>query len=70
MQFRTPRGNLLTAVERKTGLTLATGAGHARSPRPPPPASPTSSPAWPRVARRSITCDNGAAFAEHQEVGT
>ena len=25
MQFRTQRGNLLTAVERKTGLTLATG---------------------------------------------
>ena len=25
MQFRTQRGNLLTAVERKTGLTLASG---------------------------------------------
>ena len=62
MQFRTQRGNLLTAVERKTGLMLATGL-----PRKTAKAT---------AARRSITpdrvrgrlCDNGPEFAEHKKL--
>ena len=67
MQFRTQRGNLLTAVERKTGLTLATGL-------PSKTAEATAASLTdlfsdlPVAARRSITCDNGSEFAEHKKL--
>ena len=67
MQFRTQRGNLLTAVERKTGLTLATGL-------PSKTAEATAAKltglfaVLPKAARRSITFDNGSEFAQHQKL--
>ena len=67
MQFRTQRGNLLTAVERKTGLTLATGL-------PTKTAEATAAKLTalfadlPKPARRSITFDNGAEFAHHDKL--
>ncbi len=67
MRFRTQRGNLLTAVERKTGLTLATGL-------PCKTAEATAASltglleGLPGAARRSITCDNGPEFAEHKKL--
>ena len=67
MQFRTQRGNLLTAVERKTGLTLATGL-----PRKTAEATAAGLTdlfrGLPRIARRSITCDNGSEFAAHKNL--
>jgi IS30 family transposase len=67
MQFRTQRGNLLTVVERKTGLTLATGL-----PSKTAEATATSLTelfsGLPVAARRSITCDNGSEFAEHKKL--
>ena len=67
MQFRTQRGNLLSAVERKTGLTLATGL-----PRKTAEATAASLTdlfsGLPVAARRSITCDNGSEFAEHKKL--
>ena len=67
MQFRTQKGNLLTAVERKTGLTLATGL-----PRKTADATAASLTdlfsGLPVAARRSITCDNGSEFAEHKKL--
>ena len=75
MQFRTQRGNLLTAVERKTGLILATGL-----PRKTAEATAASLTnlfsGLPLAARRSITpdrvrgrlCDNGSEFAEHKKL--
>lgn len=67
MQFRTQRGNLLTAVERKTGLILATGL-----PRKTAEATAASLTGLleglPVAARRSITCDNGSEFAEHKKL--
>ena len=67
MRFRTQRGNLLTAVERKTGLTLATGL-----PRKTAEATAASLTGLleglPGAARRSITCDNGLEFAEHKKL--
>ena len=67
MQFRTQRGNLLTLVERQTRLTLA-------NPLPSKTAQATATSlagifaALPEAARRSITFDNGAEFAKHQEL--
>ena len=67
MQFRTQRGNLLTAVERKTGLTLATGL-------PTKTAEATAAKLTalfadlPKPARRSITFDNGSEFAHHDKL--
>jgi IS30 family transposase len=67
MQFRTQRGNLLTLVERQTGLTLARGL-------PSKTAEATAASltgllsALPAPARRSITFDNGSEFAEHQKL--
>ena len=67
MQFRTQRGNLRTAVERKTGLMLATGF-----PRKTAEATATSLTGLleglPVAARRSITCDNGSEFAGHNKL--
>ena len=67
MRFRTQRGNLLTAVERKTGLTLATGL-----PRKTAEATAVSLTGLleclPGAAKRSITCDNGLEFAEHKKL--
>ena len=67
MQFRRQRGNLLTTVERKTGLMLATGL-------PSKTAEATAASladlfsGLPLAARRSITCDNGSEFAEHKKL--
>jgi IS30 family transposase len=67
MQFRRQRGNLLTTVERKTGLMLATGL-------PSKTAEATAASlaelfsGLPAAARRSITCDNGSEFAEHSKL--
>ncbi len=67
MQFRTQKGNLLTAVERKTGLTLAGGL-------PSKTAEATAAKltalfsVLPKAARRSITFDNGSEFAQHQKL--
>jgi transposase, IS30 family len=67
MQFRTQKGNLLTAVERKTGLTLASGL-------PSKTADATAAKltallsVLPEAARRSITFDNGSEFAHHQKL--
>ena len=67
MQFRTQRGNLLTVIERKTGLTLATGL-----PRKTAEATAAELTGLfsdlPEVARRSITFDNGSEFAEHKRL--
>ncbi|HMB48306.1 MAG TPA: IS30 family transposase, partial [Afifellaceae bacterium] len=67
MQFRTQKGNLLTAVERKTGLTLASGL-------PSKTADATAAKlialfsVLPEAARRSITFDNGSEFAQHKKL--
>jgi IS30 family transposase len=67
MQFRRQRGNLLTTVERKTGLMLVTGL-------PSKTAEATAASlvelfsGLPAAARRSITCDNGSEFAEHNKL--
>ena len=67
MQFRTQRGNVLTLVERKTGLTLASGL-------PSKTAEATAAKltallaVLPEAARRSITFDNGSEFAQHQKL--
>ena len=67
MQFRTQKGNLLTAVERKTGLILASGL-------PSKTADATAAKltalfsVLPEAARRSITFDNGSEFAHHQKL--
>ena len=67
MQFRTQKGNLLTTVERKTGLTLAGGL-------PSKTAEATAAKltallsVLPKAARRSITFDNGSEFAQHHKL--
>jgi len=67
MQFRTQRGNLLTAVERKTGLVLATGL--ERKTAEATAAKLTGLLAVPpKAARRSITLDNGSEFAHHHKL--
>jgi IS30 family transposase len=67
MQFRTQRGNLLTVIERKTGLTLASGL-----PRKTAEATTVKLTGLfsglPAAARRSITFDNGSEFAEHNKL--
>ncbi len=67
MQFRTQRGNLLTSVERKTGLTLARGLASKTAEET--AAGLTSLFAdLPEAARRSITFDNGSEFAAHKKL--
>ena len=67
MQFRTQRGNLLTTVERKTGLTLAAGLPSKTAEATTAGLSGLFS-ALPEAARRSITFDNGSEFAAHKKL--
>ena len=69
MQFRTQRGNLLTTVERKTGLTLAAGLPSKTAEATTAGLSGLFS-ALPEAARRSITFDNGSEFAAHKKLET
>ena len=67
MQFRTQRGNLLTVIERKTGLTLASGLPRKTAEATTAKLTGLFS-GLPAAARRSITFDNGSEFAEHNKL--
>ena len=67
MQFRRQRGNLLTVIERKTGLTLATGLPRKTAEATAAKLAGLFS-GLPAAARRSITFDNGSEFAEHDKL--
>ncbi len=67
MQFRTQRGNLLTSIERKTGLTLASGLASKTAEATAAGLAGLFS-ALPAAARRSITFDNCSEFDAHQKL--